>query len=626
MFKHKKNFTKPKQDMKTLTTICWLCLCYTLIAQTPISTQENTKLPTIISSNSFLKHHLVTGETTIVNHSEIKEQFTTLESPSYISLKEQFTGLNKNFSNPELIPVADFNNNDIAKYAVKLIVTFPSGNSSIFSGAMLGYKHVLTAGRCIYQANEGGWATEVIAIPAYYDGIELYGSTKGINTFSWNEWTSNENLEWDIGLITLDRPLGLLSGGFFYLQTSLDIFDTETFNAYSYPFAPPYDGLQIHERVGTFDDTSTPSLPQYNNQIFRGEEGACISILNTDGDPVVCGVLSHGTTTSPYSTTCAVLNQTRTEDIINEVLNPTYSNRDILPISFSTSKEEIEQGGNTAANYFIYNLGNSTYSEAMKVDVYLSNDYIITTDDIFIQTINSNAFIESQNFESYDVNITIPETTPTGDYYVGIVIDEDDDYTENNNLNGLLVTSSVTIIDETILSADWLTFKVTSTPKGNNLNWTVANEINMSGYAVEYATDGKTFKEIAFIPATNNEQYNFSHTNPQKSINYYRIRQVDLNGQVNFSQIVALNHDQELVNKNYLFPNPTSDFIALNTAGSNFSTAIIDIQIFDNSGRLVLETTIEHGQLLDISTLVKGNYQVHLNQEGRQHFEQLVKL
>lgn len=53
-----------------------------------------------------------------------------------------------------------------------------------------------------------------------------------------------------------------------------------------------------------------------------------------------------------------------------------------------------------------------------------------------------------------------------------------------------------------------------------------------------------------------------------------------------------------------IYPNPTSDFIYLNVSSK---TKIEDIQVFDNSGRVVLKTTIKDNKI-DLRNLPVGVY------------------
>lgn len=69
-----------------------------------------------------------------------------------------------------------------------------------------------------------------------------------------------------------------------------------------------------------------------------------------------------------------------------------------------------------------------------------------------------------------------------------------------------------------------------------------------------------------------------------------------------------------------VYPNPTSDFIVL--IGVNESNS--PMRIFDASGRLMMETAISSGQLLDIRTFSPGVYVVELQQNNYRTVQRFI--
>lgn len=81
------------------------------------------------------------------------------------------------------------------------------------------------------------------------------------------------------------------------------------------------------------------------------------------------------------------------------------------------------------------------------------------------------------------------------------------------------------------------------------LVWTVADEVNNDKYVIENSVDGKTFTIIGEIRGNNIKynQYTFTHYNVVEPVIYYRIKQVDFDGSVIYTNIiyVATNYLQE---------------------------------------------------------------------------------
>lgn len=128
----------------------------------------------------------------------------------------------------------------------------------------------------------------------------------------------------------------------------------------------------------------------------------------------------------------------------------------------------------------------------------------------------------------------------------------------------------------------------------NTLNWLVANEIKPLYYAVERRLDDGTFAEIAQIELQeqqqNLKQYTFNDEEPVNGINYYRIKQVNENGQTVYSEIIALEQDIEELSILSYYPNPTTDDLTLKF--SSVGSGNVQVQIVNLVGSQVLTSEI----------------------------------
>jgi hypothetical protein len=72
------------------------------------------------------------------------------------------------------------------------------------------------------------------------------------------------------------------------------------------------------------------------------------------------------------------------------------------------------------------------------------------------------------------------------------------------------------------------------------LKWQTASELNNDYFVVQHAVDGVNFSEIGKIKGTGNSNattnYNFTHRNPSNGTNYYRLKQVDFDGNSTLSE------------------------------------------------------------------------------------------
>lgn len=143
------------------------------------------------------------------------------------------------------------------------------------------------------------------------------------------------------------------------------------------------------------------------------------------------------------------------------------------------------------------------------------------------------------------------------------------------------------------LPVELLSFKGRANDNQIIIEWITASETNSSYFSVEKSSDGYTFREIGRINAagTSDIQLDYDYTDEHpESINYYRLKEVDLDGTTQLSDIIAVrfeNPDKAPV----IFPNPSSNGgqITFSWKGFPESTAILTVTAMD--GREVYRTT-----------------------------------
>ncbi|MFN0082040.1 MAG: beta strand repeat-containing protein [Ferruginibacter sp.] len=80
--------------------------------------------------------------------------------------------------------------------------------------------------------------------------------------------------------------------------------------------------------------------------------------------------------------------------------------------------------------------------------------------------------------------------------------------------------------------------------KTNTIKWNTANEINISSYHIERSINGIGFSAIGTMAATgnngNSSAYSFVDAAPLAGLNYYRVKAISANGQLQYSTTVKL--------------------------------------------------------------------------------------
>ena len=156
----------------------------------------------------------------------------------------------------------------------------------------------------------------------------------------------------------------------------------------------------------------------------------------------------------------------------------------------------------------------------------------------------------------------------------------------------------------------------TAQPQGNNvqLNWVVAAETKVAAYQILYSTNGINFTAIASQPATGSHNYSQLHTSPQQGLNYYRLKVIDIDGSVSYSEIRKVNFGKA-DDKIALYPIPANTTLNI-TVSAGIINKPATISILSIDGRLMLQQTIpafSQTETINVSKLASGKYIVSIN-------------
>lgn len=115
------------------------------------------------------------------------------------------------------------------------------------------------------------------------------------------------------------------------------------------------------------------------------------------------------------------------------------------------------------------------------------------------------------------------------------------------------------------------------------LNWTTETETNNKTFEIERSTDGVTYTIIGQVPGAINSstalQYEWTDDAPAKGKNFYRLQQVDLDGNSSYSNVDVVEIGGVL--KLSVYPNPVKDVLTiLNPTG----LTIREVVVYTTSG------------------------------------------
>lgn len=159
---------------------------------------------------------------------------------------------------------------------------------------------------------------------------------------------------------------------------------------------------------------------------------------------------------------------------------------------------------------------------------------------------------------------------------------------------------------------------------GVQIDWTAYSEENVAEYIVERSADGQHFTEVGTVAARNNAseiQYGFFDANPLAGYNFYRLRNMDIDGKNGFSNIVRV--DLTKGGKDItVYPNPVRGGGIISYGSSQLAKGNYTVRIINAGGQQVFTQRFSHtGGAINQSvqlpvSLNSGFYTLLLESEG----------
>lgn len=186
-----------------------------------------------------------------------------------------------------------------------LLITAQNGSGWIGTGWLVGPRLVLTAGHCVYMADEGGWASSIEVIPGRNGQGRPFGSAVATDLRSVVGWTVDNDRNYDYGAIILpeDARYGDQLGWFGYTPRPDDYFSGITLNLSGYPGdggKTQIEGTQWFHARGIREVFERQI--SYEIDTFGGQSGGPVFETTSDGSRYGLAIHTWGTSVSNGAT------------------------------------------------------------------------------------------------------------------------------------------------------------------------------------------------------------------------------------------------------------------------------------------------------------------------------------
>lgn len=160
---------------------------------------------------------------------------------------------------------------------------------------------------------------------------------------------------------------------------------------------------------------------------------------------------------------------------------------------------------------------------------------------------------------------------------------------------------------------------------GNKLMWETAIEIDNDIFEIERSSDGEQFEEIDYVwgggTTSSISSYEYMDDAPSNGLNYYRLKQIDFNGNFTYSNTILIENRNEV--EYNVYPTVVADQLTIESSAQED----FEIVVFDQTGRQVFTQSLQNrNSTLELFSLSAGPYYVMINTVSTSITKKIIKL
>lgn len=283
------------------------------------------------------------------------------------------------------------------------------------------------------------------------------------------------------------------------------------------------------------------------------------------------------------------------------------------PVINNGSFRIVTNAGNPCLRYATFTFRNPT-SGAKRINVRV----IVGSTELINDCVDASGQVDvtrtytSANFTACNIGDIRVQVTP----YTG------------SNCGASACAATIMSIGGAPLPVKFSSFNASRTGLSVTLNWETATEINNEGFAIERNT-GNGWEQVGFVATralngSSNDKlaYQYTELNNSKSMSQYRLKQLDMSGSFEYSDIRTIRGTAQEI-KTTVYPNPAVDGKVNVVFGT---TAVRDIMITDMAGRTLKQYSGYNANSLTVSGLPTGMFtlMVYNRESGERSTEKIM--
>lgn len=148
------------------------------------------------------------------------------------------------------------------------------------------------------------------------------------------------------------------------------------------------------------------------------------------------------------------------------------------------------------------------------------------------------------------------------------------------------------------------------------LEWATASELNNNYFEEQRSSDSFNWEAIGTVDGNGNSNqwidYQFVDENILSGINYYRLKQVDYDGTVDYYKIISVDANVCSNTTVKVFPLPAQNILNVNLSYKDFEEA--QLSIIDASGKRIRTiSNVDATNQINLSNIPNGSYFLQIN-------------